>query len=103
MAITEIPSTLLGSSSQLLLEAKSMEAPAFLAAIIFSAMPPIAPTAPSAAMVPDPEIFLPCKRSSGVRSSMRPSENISPPLGPPVSGRSTFIEESLRCDVSIVG
>ncbi|CAB4367104.1 unannotated protein [freshwater metagenome] len=59
MAMTVIPETFLGISSQLLREAKRIVAPVFFAEMSFSAIPPIAPTLPSAEMVPDPAIFLP--------------------------------------------
>lgn len=102
-AMTEIPLTSVGRSSQFSRAAKSTVAPARFAAMIFSVIPPIGPTLPAAVMVPDAAIFLPCSKSVGVSNSVRPSANISPPLGPPVFFSEMLRAPSTNSDVSTSG
>ena len=59
-------------------------APAFFAAKIFSATPPILPTFALLSIVPVVATLLPCKIFSLVSNSTIPMANAKPPLGPPV-------------------
>ena len=76
---------MLGARSlQFLSGTMKIVAPAFLAAKIFSATPPILPTRPVSSIVPVVATIRPFKIFSGVSSSTIPSAKASPPLGPPV-------------------
>ncbi|TNV67755.1 hypothetical protein FGO68_gene13233 [Halteria grandinella] len=98
-----MPLTSVGRSSQFSRAAKSTVAPTRFAAMIFSVMPPMGPVFPSAVIVPDAAIFLPCNKSAGVSNSVRPRAKISPPLGPPVFFKEILRAPSTSSDVSTSG
>ena len=81
---------------QLSIGAIKSVAPARLAPINLSSIPPIGPTSPFLLMVPVPAIkrpFTSCARSN---FSIIPRAKIKPPLGPPVFGKSNFTSRLVK-------
>src|SRR5699024_2703416 len=85
-ATTSSPSgTWPSTSSQFPLGARKYSAPVSRAPTICCRIPPMGPTAPSAAMVPVPAIACPPVSAPGVSSSQTHRAKIIPALGPPIS------------------